>query len=154
MRISREFIKYCLVGVINTIAGLTTAYTFLNLFSCSYLISTAAAYIVGISVSFILNKKFTFKDESSDYIALFVKFTLTMLPSYAISYFLGWLVSKIVFSINIMHNLSAKIIDIIAISQNKIEDNFAILISMAIYLMLGFFVNKFLIFTKKNEPKL
>lgn len=154
MRVSREFIKYCLVGIINTLAGLTTAYTFLNLLSCSYLSSTAAAYIIGISVSFILNKTFTFKDKSSNHLSLFIKFTLTMLPSYVISYFLGWMSAKTIFSIDIFNTFADKITQLINVSQNKISDNIAILISMAIYLVLGFFANKFLIFTNKNEPQI
>lgn len=153
MKVSEEFIKYCFVGVINTLVGLTTAYTFLNLFSCSYLISTAAAYVVGIIISFILNKIFTFKDKSSEHLMLFTKFALTMLPSYAISYFLGWLTSKAFFSISILNALANKITEIIPMTHDKITDNFAILISMTIYLLLGFLVNKFFIFNKKNESQ-
>lgn len=154
MRVSKEFIKYCLVGIINTIAGLTTAYIFLNILSCSYFSSTAAAYIIGISVSFVLNKNFTFKDKNSNQLSLFMKFTLTMLPSYIISYFLGWMSAKTIFSIDIFNTLFGKITQLINISQNKISDNIAVLISMTIYLLLGFLVNKFLIFTKKNEPQI
>lgn len=152
MKVSKEFIKYCLVGIINTLAGLTTAYVLLNLFSCSYLTSTAAAYIVGIIISFILNKIFTFKDTSTNHLILFLKFSLTMLPSYVISYFLGWQISKTIFNITIFNDLAYKITEIIPITYDKISDNFAILISMMTYLLLGFSINKFLIFNKKNKP--
>lgn len=154
MRVSKEFIKYCLVGIINTLVGLTTAYTLLNLFSFSYLASTAAAYIVGIITSFILNKIFTFKDKSENHLQLFTKFALSMLPIYVISYFLGWLTSKIVFSVTFLDNAADKIAGAMLITHDKITDNFAILISMTIYLLLGFFANKFLIFNKKNKPQI
>lgn len=154
MRVSKEFIKYCLVGIINTLAGLTTAYTLLNLFSFSYLVSTSAAYVVGIITSFVLNKIFTFKDKSENHLVLFVKFALAMLPIYSISYFLGWLTSKVIFSVSLLDNLATKVAEAILIAHDKVTDNFAILISMTIYLLLGFFVNKFLIFNKKNKPQI
>lgn len=153
MIISKEFIKYCLVGLLNTLAGISTAYICLNILSLSYLISTAMAYVVGIIVSFSLNKKFTFKDESDKHLILFAKFVLTMLPSYVLSYAAGWQVSKYFFSLPKYKDFCLKLFTGGCITHDKMVDNFAVLISMFIYLILGFVVNKFLVFNGKNKSK-
>lgn len=153
MRTSKEFIKYCLVGMLNTLAGISTAYICLNLISLSYFISTAMAYVVGIIVSFYLNKKFTFKDESENHIYLFIKFVLTMLPSYIFSYTAGWEVSKYIFSLPKYKDFCLKLFTQDCIPHDKVIGNFAILISMLIYLILGFAVNKFIVFNGKNKSK-
>ncbi len=150
MRVSGEFIRYCLVGVINTLAGISTAYISLNVFSQSYLASSAYAYIVGISVSFCLNKIFTFKYcEDTNCWILFFKFLITMLPSYAFSYFLGWAVSKGLVFIPILSKAVIKLSRTFSVSEIKVLDNIAIIISMGIYLILGFLVNKYFVFKKK-----
>ena len=152
MKVSSEFLRYCLVGMVNTLAGISTAYILLNLLSQSYLISTTGAYIVGVIVSFSLNKIFTFKYcEDTHCFVLFFKFVLSMLPSYVVAYTLGWLVSKSVVWLPFMHNLVLDITSFFSIQETKVLDNFAVLVSMFIYLLLGFFVNKYFVF-KKNKP--
>lgn len=153
MQISKEFTKYCLVGVFNTLVGLSAAYFCLNFLKQSYLFSTAVAYVIGIVVSFVLNKTFTFKDENKDYFKLFFKFVLTMLPSYVVSYFLGWAIARFVFSISHLEVFLVRISDLLNMTAVKFTDNVAVLISMVIYVILGFSVNKFLIFNKKNKPE-
>lgn len=153
MRVSKEFIRYCLVGMINTFAGLSTAYVFLNVLSSSYLVATAMAYVVGIIVSFSLNKIFTFKDESKNYLVQFLTFVFTMLPSYVFSYFSGWLVAKFIFKLHFALVLECKISALTGIMPAKVSDNIAILISMVIYLLLGFAVNKYLVFKNQKGKK-
>lgn len=153
MQIPKYFIRYCLVGIVNTITGIFTAYICLNLLRCSYLVSASAAYVTGIIVSFILNKIFTFHDENKNYILQFFKFVISMLPSYAVSYFSGWKISKIFFTLPHTIDYAQNAADYLNMTVNKFTDNIAILISMVIYLILGFSINKFLIFTKKNESK-
>lgn len=153
MDTSKEFIKYCLVGLLNTLAGISTAYLCLNIISLSYFVSTAMAYIVGIIVSFSLNKTFTFKDDSEKNGLLFIKFVLTMLPSYIFSYAAGWWVSKYFFSLPQYKDFCLKLFTADCIPHDKVVDNFAVLISMGLYLILGFVVNKFLVFNAKNKSK-
>ena len=150
MRISSEFLRYCIVGILNTIAGISTAYVILNVFSQPYIVATIGAYIVGVSVSFLLNKVFTFKNcDETNCVLLFAKFVVTMLPSYAVSYFSGWLFSKSITLIPYCHNAILKFSNLFGIEEHRVLDNFAILVSMIIYLLLGFFVNKYFVFKKK-----
>ncbi len=153
MKIPKEFIKYCLVGMINTLAGISTAYICLNILSQSYLVSTTAAYITGIIVSFTLNKVFTFTNKSKKIALLFFKFVITMLPSYALSYYLGWLLSRLFEKFNFYIAIEKFAGLTFNISEQKVSDNIAIIISMTIYLILGYAINKYIIFThKKSKP--
>ncbi len=152
MKVSIEFVKYCMVGIINTFVGLSTAYACLNIFGYNYLTSTACAYVTGILVSFSLNKIFTFKNKDKNNIKLFIKFVLTMLPSYIIAYYVGWLTSTLIFKINAISLFLNRLSSLIYISNDKVVDNVAVIISMIIYVLLGFGANKYFVFTKKNEP--
>lgn len=146
--INREFITYCLVGLINTFVGITTAFVSLNILLFNYAVSTGLAYLTGIIVSFLLNKKYTFKNKGKGSIQ-FVKFFSTMLPAYIFSYWSGFqtvhFCSK--FGKNILDFLST----LTNIPQSRILDNLSVILSMGIYLIVGFYINKFIVFTNKNN---
>ena len=151
MKITGEFIKYCLVGVVNTLVGISTAYILLNPFHQSYTISTIGAYITGICVSYILNKKFTFKIGHGNNIVLFLKFALSMLPCYAISYYLiSPLLTNQLYKIDLVYSLSNRFFSLFSVDSGKVLDNLTVIISMGIYLILGFSLNKYFIFRKKQ----
>jgi len=80
----REFIKYNLVGVINTLVGFGVIFT-LMLFGLNPVVSNAIGYLVGSIVSFILNSKFTFKEKNPNR-KLIVAFFLTLLLAYFLNY--------------------------------------------------------------------
>lgn len=149
MKVSKEFLKYCLVGIINTFVGISTAYICLNIFLLTYIESIIMAYITGISVSFVLNKLFTFKDKNENYLKQFFKFVIIMLPSYAISYTLGWFLARHIHFAKLTP-IYIKLFDYFGVPEYKLVDNSAVLISMILYLILGFSLNKFLVFERKK----
>lgn len=150
MKISGEFIKYCLVGVVNTLVGISTAYILLNPLRQSYLISTIGAYITGIIVSYILNKTFTFKFKGGNDFVLFAKFAGSMLPCYVISYYLiSPFLTRMVLEINFVYQTANRFFSLFGVTPDKITDNTTIIMSMGIYLILGFTLNKYFIFHKK-----
>ncbi|MFC1898070.1 GtrA family protein [Candidatus Cloacimonadota bacterium] len=59
----KQFTRYGIVGVINTIITLSTIFILTRIFSVSYLIANAAGYILGFINSFIMNKLWTFKSK-------------------------------------------------------------------------------------------
>ena len=59
----RRFLKFCLVGVLNTLVGTAVMFGLYNLAQCSYWFSSAMNYVVGSVVSFFLNKHFTFRSR-------------------------------------------------------------------------------------------
>ncbi|MBU8914596.1 GtrA family protein [Bacillus sp. FJAT-29953] len=94
-----SFIRFLIVGVINTIVGLTTMYVLLNGFRLSYWWSTLFGNIVGAGGSFILNRNFTFKNEAAIGGSL-VRFAIVIGICYFVSYSLGlklaiWLLEKL-----------------------------------------------------------
>ena len=145
IKISKEFITYCLVGLINTLVGFSTAFISLNVFLLNYAISTGLAYITGNIASFYLNKKFTFKNKGKSG-KQFIVFFLSMLPAYVISYWLGYKLGHL--SENYLSDIYNLLNKITNIPKYRLADNFAVLLSMAIYLFAGFSINKFLVFKK------
>ena len=147
IHISKEFITYCLVGVVNTLVGMSTAFIALNVFMFNYAISTGLSYITGIIVSFFLNKKYTFKNTDKAG-TQFVKFFLTMLPSFVFSYWFGFYLAHFatkycVSVINFLNNITG-------IPNSRIIDNIAVLVSLVTHLIIGFSVNKIFVFRKKK----
>jgi putative flippase GtrA len=56
----RHFLKFLLVGVVNTIIGSTIMFALYNAAHLSYWLSSACNYVFTSIVSFFLNKYFTF----------------------------------------------------------------------------------------------
>lgn len=146
--ISKQFIKYCLVGLINTLVGISAAFISLNICLWSYATSTGIAYILGNITSFYLNKKFTFRNRGKSGIQ-FLKFFMTMLPAYVVSYWLGYEIAHFSFRFggNILNFLNA----FTAIPQDRLVDNLAVILSMAIYLFVGYSINKFIVFKRNRD---
>ena len=61
----KQFIKYGLVGVLNTLITLSIIFVFMKLLNVSYILSNAVGYLFGFINSFILNKIWTFKSKKS-----------------------------------------------------------------------------------------
>ncbi|WP_226671592.1 GtrA family protein [Metabacillus litoralis] len=83
------FIRFILVGLINTFIGLSLILVLLNILGLSYWISTFIGNSIGAVCSYILNKNITFNSNVNNRkgIALF---TLVILGSYFISYYMGY----------------------------------------------------------------
>lgn len=61
----RYFFRYIVIGIVNTIAGYGTIFSLMFYFSLIPEISNFFGYLVGILISYILNKKFNFKSKGS-----------------------------------------------------------------------------------------
>jgi len=102
------FIKFILVGIINTIIGSTIMFLLFNLAHFNYWVSSACNYIFTSVLSFFLNKYFTFaiKDWS---VFMIIAFILTIVFSYLIAYGISKPIMNFVlkdFSVNIRENIS------------------------------------------------
>lgn len=154
--ISKEFIKYCLVGIVNTTVGCLTAFIALNILHFNYYVSTTLSYITGVSCSFILNKKYTFKDNDENVFWQFAKMNITFIPIYVLSYwFLGnnltyWFFrhfpETVDFCVNIINTLFKY-----PIPKNIFIDDVAVCISIIINLVLAFTAVRAFVFTKKEN---
>ena len=61
--IDKKLLKFVLVGIVNTLVGTAIMFGLYNLAGCSYWVSSAANYVIGSILSYVLNKKFTFQHQ-------------------------------------------------------------------------------------------
>ena len=104
----KTFMKFVMVGVVNTIVGTTIMFVFYNVFHLSYWISSASNYFFGSICSYILNKHFTFQYHERGWASLF-RFTINIIICYLLAYgiaklLMQWILSG--FSITIQENVS------------------------------------------------
>ena len=59
--LDKRFLKFVIVGVVNTLVGLTIMFTCYNWLHLGYWLSTALDYILASILSYYLNKHFTFQ---------------------------------------------------------------------------------------------
>ena len=81
----KTFMKFIMVGVINTIVGTTIMFVFYNVFHLSYWVSSASNYFFGSICSYILNKYFTFNNKEQGWKPL-MRFTINILICYLLAY--------------------------------------------------------------------
>lgn len=154
--ISKEFIKYCLVGVVNTTVGFLTAFIALNILHFNYYVATALSYITGVICSFILNKKYTFKDNDKNVFLQFAKMNMIFIPIYILAYwFLGnnltyWYFNHFPETADFFVNLINMLFKY-PIPRNIFIDDVAVCVSIAINLVLAFTAVRAFVFSKKEK---
>ena len=83
-----SFVRFIMVGVVNTVVGLSVMYLLLHALGQSYWIATFLGNSIGACVSFLLNRNFTFKSKDSVSKSA-VRFIVVILGCYFISYEIG-----------------------------------------------------------------
>ncbi len=90
-----QFIKFNIVGIINTVLNYLI-YSLLIYSGVGYRISLAVDYALGIAVSFILNKKYTFKKDEKTNPLMVIKMIFSYVCIFFINVFLlEFMVEKI-----------------------------------------------------------
>ena len=80
-----KFWKFILVGILNTVVGMGLQFLFFNLFGWGEWTSSIIGYILGIILSFFLNKYFTFKNKENGWKPI-AKFALNIAVCYGLAY--------------------------------------------------------------------
>ena len=104
----RTFMKFVMVGVVNTVVGTTIMFVFYNVFNLSYWVSSASNYFFGSIVSYFLNKHFTFHYREKGFSSM-LRFTVNILVCYLLAYgiakpLMQWILTD--FSKSIQENVS------------------------------------------------
>ena len=60
-----RFVKFCIVGLLNTFAGLAVIYGAMRFGNVQYVIANAMGFAVGTIISFALNRSWTFEFKGS-----------------------------------------------------------------------------------------
>lgn len=104
----KTFMKFVIVGVVNTIIGTVIMFVFYNVFHLSYWVSSASNYFFGSICSYFLNRYYTFQYHELGWASLF-RFTINILICYLLAYgiakpFMHWMLSS--YSVAIQENVS------------------------------------------------
>ena len=129
--IDKTAFRFLLVGVINTIIGTGTMFLAYNLLGLSYWFSSAANYIIGSIVSYVLNKYFTFQNKEQS-LKIVWKFILNIVCCYLIAYGVAKPLVRIM-----LHDYSV-----------SIQENGAMLVGMGLFVVLNYFGQRYFAFKK------
>lgn len=127
------FVKFILVGMVNTIVGTAVMFVAYNVFHLSYWISSAANYIIGSLCSYFLNKYFTFQNKEKSPMIIF-KFILNITVCYLIAY----------------GGAKKLILYLLSGFSKQWQDNIAMVCGMGLFVILNYFGQRFFAFKKKN----
>lgn len=133
-----QFVRFLLVGVANTIVGLSVMYLLLHLAGFTYWASTFLGNSVGAVVSYFLNRSFTFRSQSSGFKSM-LRFVAVILICYFVSYTIGRnLVEWIVSSSHV---------------TSSFKTDIAVLISTGLYTVLNYLLQKLFVFKSSNHEE-
>ena len=118
-----QLIRFIIVGIFNTIIGLSIIYILIY-FGFNNYISNIFGYLVGLSISFVLNKYYVFNAQKNNQIVYkqFGKFILIFMIAY---------------SVNII---------VLFIGLNHMTSYLAQFIAMIAYTVINFILNKYITF--------
>ena len=135
----RQFIKFGMVGILNTIVGTAVMFFAYNVLHFGYWLSSALNYIIRSILSYILNKRFTFESKKKSKKEV-VRFVVNISVCYLLAYraaepFAGKMLSM--FGLKIEKNILEQI---------------AMLFGMCFFIILNFWGQKIFVF-KQTERK-
>ena len=130
--------KFCIVGFINTVFGTTIMFCAYNIFNLNYWVSSALNYIFASILSYIMNKNFTFKYNSGNYITV-LKFILNITVCYVCSYSLAQMISRQFFTIL---NFTDSV---------RISNNISMVFGSGIFIVFNYLGQRFFVFSKLKK---
>lgn len=129
---NRSFLRFLLVGVFNTIVGLSAIAFLLHVVEIGYWASTFIGNAIGALVSYTLNKRFTFRSDAKVAGSL-VKFLLVTLACYGLSYGIGLVGGQMITAV------------VPWIPDNRVHDA-ATLLGTGLYTITNYFGHKYFSF--------
>lgn len=125
----KTFLKFVMVGVVNTVVGTSIMFIFYNVFHLSYWVSSASNYFFGSICSYLLNKHFTFQYHEKGFKSL-IRFTINILVCYLLAYgiakpFIRWIFSGF---------------------KDTIQDNISMALGMCLFVVFNYLGQRFFAF--------
>lgn len=127
--IDKTTLRFLLVGVVNTLVGSGVMFAAYNLAGWSYWLSSAVNYVAGGTVSFFLNKYFTFQNKERSWRQV-GRFILTVSACWLLAY-------------GAAKPLAARLLDGF---PAKLRENAAMLAGMCLYTALNYLGQRFFAF--------
>ena len=129
----KTFLRFVLVGIVNTIFGTAIMFVFYNVFGLSYWLSSASNYFFGSILSYFLNKYFTFRYKKRDW-KVVMRFVVNIGACYLIAY-------------GIAKPLIAALMSGFAV---RIQENVAMVCGMGLFVVLNYLGQRFFAFKKEE----
>ncbi|MDO5761016.1 MAG: GtrA family protein [Bacteroidota bacterium] len=132
--LDRTFLRFILVGIVNTLFGYSVMFIAYNVLNLNYWISSAANYFFGSILSYFLNKYYTFGYKKKSW-QVILKFTFNIIICYLVAYgvakpIMAWLLSSF---------------------DKKIQENIAMLFGMCLFVILNYTGQRFFAFKKEEN---
>lgn len=131
--IDDKLLKFGVVGVINTIVGTGIMFILYNAAGCSYWVSSAANYIVGSMVSYVLNKNFTFRYQGDGGRSI-----LRFIVNIAVCWLLAYGIAK------------PLAIRMLVTCSVTVQENVAMVIGMVLFVGLNYIGQRLFVFPDKK----
>ena len=127
-------LRLVLVGMVNTLFGMTIMFVLYNVFGVSYWWSSAANYFFGSILSYVLNKRFTFKHKGH-VVSSALRFTLSIVICYVIAYSIAkplmmWMLSGY---------------------GKAVQENVAMVVGTVLFTILNYFGQRFFAFDERHK---
>ena len=134
--IDKKLLKFILVGILNTLVGTAIMFGLYNLAGCSYWVSSAANYVIGSMLSYVLNKKFTFQHRGQ-----IAESALRFTGNIAACYLLAYGIAK------------PAVRSILTGATQQVQENIAMLAGMILFTGFNYLGQRYFVFGEKNEEK-
>ena len=129
----RQFLKFGLVGILNTVIGTAVMFFSYNVLGLGYWLSSALNYIIGSICSYVLNKRFTFESRHKSKREIF-RFIINISICYLVAY-------------GVAEPLVRHMILLLRINWDKsLLEQVAMLFGMCLFVILNFIGQKLFVF--------
>lgn len=137
-----KFLKFVLVGVLNTIVGMGLQFLLFNLFGIEKNISTLIGNVIGSVLSYFLNKYFTFKNTEKGWKPVF-RFALNIAVCYALAY--GVVMNLVAWF------CTANAITMFGMTVDSFSGNISMLAGACSFVAFNYIGQRFFAFKEKEE---
>jgi len=130
----KQFFRFLIVGVINTITGAAIMFLLYNAAQLNYWFSSACNYVITSILSFFLNKYFTFAVK---------EWSLFMIAAFA---------ANILCCYGIAYGIAKPVMQYALQNQStKIQENGALFVGMCLFTGLNYLGQRFFVFKTPGE---
>ena len=116
-----KLIAYGIIGLLGTLIHFTSLVFFVEIINLDPVLSSSIGFILTIIVSFILNKKFTFKVKTRSNSILFIKYTIVSFTGFFIN---SLIMYSTVHLLSIHYSIGQAIVVIVLPISNFLLNNY------------------------------
>lgn len=148
-----QFIKFAVVGVLNTVVDMIVFYLFVNFVGLNNLISKMISYTCGVVNSYFFNTSWTFKRERKRSKKEFVMFFGVNLISYVVSVLVIYLCTNLIFAdLRLANMLMDTFVGGIVSDADKMNSLIGNIFAIPTSVIVNFALNKLFVFkTNRNN---